>query len=59
MTGALGDRSGAFVLRHTGGYRDGVAERSFTVVASSGGLAGLRGHGRIRWVMGEPGHYEF
>lgn len=59
VTGTLGGRSGAFVLQHVGGYRDGVAEQSFTVVASSGGLAGLRGRGRVTWAMGEPGQYAF
>ncbi|NUT97554.1 MAG: DUF3224 domain-containing protein [Saccharothrix sp.] len=59
VTGTLGGRSGSFVLEHTGGFRDGVASGTFTVVSASGELAGLTGSGTITWHMGEPGTYTF
>ena len=47
VTGRLGDRSGSFVLLHTGTYADGVARSSYSVVpgTGTGDLAGLRGQG--------------
>ncbi|MFI9814696.1 DUF3224 domain-containing protein [Saccharothrix variisporea] len=59
VTGTLGGRSGTFVLEHSGGFRDGVARGTFTVVSASGELAGLTGSGTITWQMGEPGGYAF
>ncbi|MFD1150013.1 DUF3224 domain-containing protein [Saccharothrix hoggarensis] len=58
VTGTLDGRDGSFVLHHTGGYRDGVADGAFTVVSASGGLTGLTGTGRVTWVHGEPGRFE-
>jgi Protein of unknown function (DUF3224) len=45
FVGTLGGRSGSFVLRGTGGYGDGVATATLTVVPGSGTgeLAGLTG----------------
>ncbi len=57
VTGTLAGRSGTFVLEHVGGFRDGVAEGTFTVVSASGDLAGLTGHGTIKWLQGEPGRF--
>lgn len=47
VTGALGGRSGSFVLQGTGVYADGVARGTWAVVAGSatGELRGLRGQG--------------
>ncbi|MFI9010730.1 DUF3224 domain-containing protein [Actinosynnema sp. NPDC053489] len=58
VTGTLDGREGSFVLHHTGGFGNGVAETTFTVVSASGGLAGLTGTGRITWARGEPGRFE-
>lgn len=59
VTGALHGREGTFVLRHTGGFRDGVADSTVTVVSATGGLAGLTGTGRITWAPGGPGRLDF
>jgi hypothetical protein len=50
VIGRLGDRSGAFVLRHDGAYVDNVARGTVTVVPGSGtsDLRGLRGEGAFR-----------
>lgn len=47
VVGRVGDRSGSFVLRHTGTFEDGSATASWTVVRGSGTgkLTGLRGDG--------------
>ncbi|GAA1304865.1 DUF3224 domain-containing protein [Saccharothrix xinjiangensis] len=45
--GAPASREGTFVLRHEGGFRDGVADATVTVVSAGGGPAGLTGSGRI------------
>ncbi|KOX18856.1 hypothetical protein ADK67_35195 [Saccharothrix sp. NRRL B-16348] len=58
VTGTLKGRTGSFVLHHTGGFRDGVADATFTVVSATGDLAGLTGTGRITWAQGEPGRFE-
>ncbi|WNV89326.1 DUF3224 domain-containing protein [Umezawaea sp. Da 62-37] len=59
VNGALGDRTGTFVLQHVSGYHDGTVTGGFTVVAGSGtgGLAGLSGRGEIVWVEGQNGTY--
>jgi hypothetical protein len=47
VSGRHGDRSGTFVLRHTGTFAGGEARASVTVVPGSGTgeLRGLRGEG--------------
>jgi hypothetical protein len=47
IVGTLGGRSGSFVLRLDGGFQDGAARTTWTVVEGSGtgDLAGLRGEG--------------
>ena len=47
VVGSLGGRSGSFVLRLDGGFQDGAARTTWTVVGGSatGDLAGLRGEG--------------
>jgi hypothetical protein len=47
IVGRLGDRSGSFVLQHTGTFADGIATVNYSVVAGSGtgDLAGLSGQG--------------
>lgn len=58
VTGTLDGRAGTFVLQHTGGFRDGVADAAVTVVSATGELAGLTGTGRVTWAQGEPGRLE-
>ncbi|GLZ34693.1 hypothetical protein Lesp02_68800 [Lentzea sp. NBRC 105346] len=50
ITGRIGSRSGTFVLRHVGAYRDGKVTGSFEVVGASGELAGMRGAGGAEWA---------
>ncbi|WP_433262904.1 DUF3224 domain-containing protein [Actinosynnema sp. CS-041913] len=57
VTGTLAGRTGTFVLEHVGGFRDGVAEGTFTIVSATGDLTGLTGEGTVRWAQGEPGRY--
>lgn len=47
VTGRLGNRSGSFVLEHSGSFEGGMARASWFVVAGSGTgeLSGLRGEG--------------
>jgi len=47
VVGRVGDRSGSFVLHHTGTFEGGTATASWTVVRGSGTgeLTGLRGEG--------------
>ncbi len=47
VVGRVGDRSGSFVLQHTGTYEEGTAKDAFSVVPGSGtgDLRGLRGEG--------------
>jgi hypothetical protein len=47
VVGRLGDRSGSFVLQHTGTFEDGTAKATWLVVPGSGAgqLRGLRGEG--------------
>ena len=47
VVGSLGGRSGSFVLRLDGGFQDGAARTTWTVVegTGTGDLAGLRGEG--------------
>jgi hypothetical protein len=43
----IGERSGSFVLQHTGTFESGIAQTAYFVVPSSGtgDLQGLRGEG--------------
>ncbi len=47
ITGRLGDRTGSFVLQHTGTYEEGAVKDSLTIVPGSatGDLSGLQGSG--------------
>ncbi len=47
VVGRVGDRSGSFVLQHTGTFEEGTAKDAFSVVPGSGtgDLHGLRGEG--------------
>jgi hypothetical protein len=47
IVGRIGDRSGSFVLRHTGTFEGGTAKATWSVVPGSGTseLRGLRGEG--------------
>lgn len=47
VVGRIGERTGSFVLQHSGTYRDGTATTSWFVVPGSGTgeLRGLRGEG--------------
>ena len=56
FVGSLGDRSGSFVLRLDGGFEDGAASTSWTVVTGSGTgeLASLTGQGGYLARQGEP-----
>ncbi len=47
VVGRVGDRSGSFVLQHTGTYEGGTATASWFVVPGSGtgDLTGMRGEG--------------
>jgi Protein of unknown function (DUF3224) len=47
VVGRIGDRSGTFVIQHTGTFADGVASANYSVVPGSGtgDLKGLRGEG--------------
>jgi Protein of unknown function (DUF3224) len=56
FTGSLGGRPGSFVLRLEGGFKDGAARTTWTVVegTGTGDLAGLRGEGGYVANQGEP-----
>jgi hypothetical protein len=56
VVGSLGGRSGSFVLRLDGGFEDGAARTTWTVVegTGTGDLAGLRGEGGYLAKQGEP-----
>ena len=47
LVGNIGGRSGSFVLRHTGEFKEGIATVTLVVVPGSGtgDLRGLRGNG--------------
>lgn len=50
VTGHLGNRSGSFILKHTGRFVNGTVSSKQTVVPGSGtdGLKGLRGEMNLR-----------
>ena len=56
VAGSLGGRSGSFVLRLAGGFEQGAARTTWTVVEGSGTgeLAGLQGEGGYVAKQGEP-----
>ncbi len=57
VVGRVADRSGSFVLQHSGTYEDGAAKATFFVVSGSGAgdLRGLRGEGSFASAHAE--HY--
>ena len=65
IVGKIGDRSGSFVLHHTGVYANDVAKADYSVVPGSGtgDLAGLRGQGSMAATHSPsspfPFEYEF
>jgi Protein of unknown function (DUF3224) len=56
VVGSLGGRSGSFVLRLAGGFEQGAARTTWTVVEGSGTgeLTGLQGEGGYVAKQGEP-----
>lgn len=58
VSGTLDGRQGTFVLHHTGGFRDGIADATFTITSATDTLTGLTGTGRITWAQGGPGRFE-
>jgi hypothetical protein len=56
VVGSLGGRPGSFVLRLGGGFEQGAARTTWTVVEGSGTgeLAGLQGEGGYLAKQGEP-----
>lgn len=60
VTGKIGDRSGSFVLQHTGTMNRGEPEQAVTVVpdSGSGGFDGIAGRMTIR-IEGGKHFYEF
>ncbi len=59
VAGRIGDRSGSFVLRHTGSYADNLAQTTFEVVpgTATGDLRGLTGSGTLHWPHEQPGTF--
>lgn len=59
VSGRLGNRSGSFVLKHVGTFKEGVAEALLYVVPGSGNgeLHGLRGDGSF--AVGHAQEYDF
>ena len=59
VVGQVGDRSGSFVLQHSGTFANGIAESAWFVVPGSGTgkLAGLRGEGGS--AIGHAQQYAF
>jgi hypothetical protein len=59
ITGKLNGKEGSFVLKHAGGYANGVAQGDFTVVEGSGtgALAKLAGKGTA--IARKDGSTEF
>ena len=57
VVGRIGERSGSFVIRHTGSYAKNVARSTFEVVpgTATGDLRGLRGTGSLHWPHEQPG----
>ena len=58
VAGRVGNRSGSFVLRHSGAYEGGTAKDTYVVVPGSGtgDLRGLRGEGGFA-LSGHAQHY--
>ena len=57
IVGTVGDRSGSFVLQHTGTFDGAVAKAKLSVVPGSGtgGLAGIEGEGTFEAGLGSDG----
>ena len=61
VSGAVGGKSGTFVIQHAGSFSEGKARSSWSVVAGSGtgSLATLRGSGSYVAGHGEPAQVSF
>jgi len=61
VTGRIGDRSGTYVLQHSGTFSNGTATDIYTVVSGSGtgDLAGIHGEGRNLTTHEEPHRFTF
>jgi hypothetical protein len=57
IVGKVGDRSGSFVLQHTGTFDGGVARAKLSVVPGSGtgALTGIEGKGTFEAGLGSDG----
>jgi len=57
VVGKIGDRSGTFVLQHTGTFDGKIAKADLSVVPGSGtgDLAGMTGRGSFEAGMGSDG----
>ncbi|MFN8515286.1 MAG: DUF3224 domain-containing protein [Chloroflexia bacterium] len=55
----IGDRSGSFVIRHTGSYADNAAQSTFEIVPgnATGDLQGITGSGTMHWPHEQPGTF--
>lgn len=61
VSGTVAGKAGTFVLQHFGGFSEGKARSSWSVVAGSGteGLASLQGEGSYVAGHGEPAQASF
>jgi hypothetical protein len=59
FVGRIGDRSGSFVIQHTGSYAENLARSTFQVVpgTATGDLRGLTGSGTLHWPHEQPGSF--
>jgi Protein of unknown function (DUF3224) len=57
VVGRIGNRSGSFVLQHSGTFEDNTARGTLSVVPGSGtgDLRGLRGEDGLVWPHGQHG----
>ncbi len=61
VSGTVAGKTGTFVLQHVGGFSEGKARSSWSVVVGSGteGLASLQGEGSYVAGHGEPAQASF
>jgi hypothetical protein len=59
VVASIGDRSGSFVIRHTGSYADNLAQGTFEIIpgTATGDLRGLTGTGTLHWPHEQPGTF--